>query len=143
MGNPFGVLPGYIFRPIFALPQRPRVRFERVVDFGPIFSCQTDHAGLPFPFKQIRARQSGRVLPWAWLGMNSSSLISSSLCKAKACAILSSVTHPMLPAKQSGHYRRSTLASLRSALSDILSRWAFRARGKNLTKSYDVSNEHH
>jgi len=28
-------------------------------------------------------------------------------------------------------------------LSDILKSWAPRARGTNLTKSYDVSNEHH
>jgi GTPase len=32
---------------------------------------------------------------------------------------------------------------LELCLSDILKLWAPRARGKNLTKSYDVSNEHH
>ena len=53
MGDPFGVLAGFIFGTIFALPQRQRFRFERIVDFGPIFSRQPDHTASLLRFEEI------------------------------------------------------------------------------------------
>jgi hypothetical protein len=43
LGDPFCVLAGSIFGTILALPQSQRFRFERIVNFGPIFSRQPDH----------------------------------------------------------------------------------------------------
>jgi len=39
MGNPFGVVAGFIFGAVFTLPQRQGFRFERVINFRPIFPC--------------------------------------------------------------------------------------------------------
>lgn len=55
VGDPLGVLAGFISRPVFALPQRQGFRFECVMDLAPIFARQTDHAAL-------RSRDDSREL---------------------------------------------------------------------------------